>query len=713
MYRPTPNLSLRARFLISTAVVLVTFAASPCQTIAQSATEPLPAKLPELIGTQDSSFEIPFSIGKARDSVVEVALHVSHDLGKTWQQVATRPPSEKSFPFQGSGEGQYWFAIQTIGRDGTRVPPNTQLKPELRIAIDRKEPEIEFTVRPDAAGRVVSSIVASDVNIDPATLVIEYQPANDPGARWTGVPAQSTRVQNGGRYHDELAWWPEGNSSELVIRATISDVAGNLASATRQMSMPLVSGNPALRPNQPVTAKTPGVQTPSLANTDNDSRILTHYQQTRLPVALEHLYGVEPDSSPTPIRQASAPEVKSSENEGQSLPTDEKTATDNKVSSIPQPPLAPHRFAENTPPGEASDAEVAEVAASTHQWKSRTLNTENGAQQTAQATTQSWQSVKENSIVSMVQPELTPNPKPINQSPSVDAPLAIIAQLPASTVWPAQQSTTPDTLRDNPIAAPTTSNQRNAVWSSSTTGLRDELPPPPPSSVMSSGQRFDELQKLARHANSKHFQMEYDIDAVGPEGIKDVELWATSDGANSWQKLTTDQDLRSPVDVIVVNEGIFGFRIRVVSNDGLSSRQPRANDPADVWVNVDTTLPQAEITAAPYGNASDAGKLMIQWQASDTNLALRPIRLQFSPHPQGPWTTIEEGVRNESEYGWKPSVETPDQVYLRLEVRDEAGNIGVHMPNHPIDISGLIPRGHIRGITPIAPPTDASTNQGT
>lgn len=205
--------------------------------------------------------------------------------------------------------------------------------------------------------------------------------------------------------------------------------------------------------------------------------------------------------------------------------------------------------------------------------------------------------------------------------------------------------------------------------------------------------------------------MDYDIDAIGPDGVKAVELWVTNDAANSWQKLTNDEDLRSPVDVIVNEEGIFGFRIRVVSNDGLSSRQPRSGDPADVWVNVDTTLPLAEITAAPYGNASDAGKLMIQWKANDSNMALRPIRLQFSPNPQGPWTTIEDGIRNTGEYAWKPSVETPDQVYLRMEVRDEAGNVRVHMPNRPIDISGLIPRGHIRGITPIVP--KAPANQGT
>jgi hypothetical protein len=132
-----------------------------------------------------------------------------------------------------------------------------------------------------------------------------------------------------------------------------------------------------------------------------------------------------------------------------------------------------------------------------------------------------------------------------------------------------------------------------------------------------------------------------------------------------------------------------------------------------MWVNVDVTLPRAQITSAPYGNAGEAGKLIIQWTASDANLALRPIRLQYGPNPNGPWTTIEDGLRNEGEYAWKPTADIPDQVWLRLEVRDEAGNVCVHQPELPIDISGLIPRGHIRGITPIAPASPVqSTGDG-
>jgi hypothetical protein len=376
-----------------------------------------------------------------------------------------------------------------------------------------------------------------------------------------------------------------------------------------------------------------------------------------------------------------------------------------KTSSLPQPPHAPNRLAQNMLPGRLPGVPIDSGNETVNQWRSRAPAKTDDSQLTAEGTTQLWQPTAQALVSTAAGISRTgESPQPAD-APSAPPPVAMTAQLPTSATWPSRPVATPsDFSPGGPPQTPGTPLQQNAVWTSSTTGQPDALPPPQPSTLMDSGPKFEQLRGMARHANSRQFQLEYEIDAVGPEGVRDVELWVSQDGADSWRKLTHDEDRRSPVDVTVAGEGIFGFRIRVVSNEGLGSRPPRSGDPADVWVNVDTTIPHAAIIAAPYGNAADAGRLMIQWRATDNNLSLRPVRLLYSPHPQGPWTTIEDGIRNDGEYAWKPAVDTPDQVYLRLEVRDEAGNVGVHQPDRPIDISGLIPRGHIRGITPILPP---------
>ena len=107
------------------------------------------------------------------------------------------------------------------------------------------------------------------------------------------------------------------------------------------------------------------------------------------------------------------------------------------------------------------------------------------------------------------------------------------------------------------------------------------------------------------------------------------------------------------------------------------------------------------ITSAPYGDTTEVGKLIINWQARDQALQLRPITLQYSRAPSGPWTNIESGLRNEGRYVWKPALQTPDKVYLRIEALDDAGNKGVFQTDQPLDISGLKPRGHIRSVRPI------------
>ena len=54
----------------------------------------------------------------------------------------------------------------------------------------------------------------------------------------------------------------------------------------------------------------------------------------------------------------------------------------------------------------------------------------------------------------------------------------------------------------------------------------------------------------------------------------------------------------------------------------------------------------------------------------------RPISLSFSASAGGPWTPIASGLENTGSYRWRLDSRVPDPIYLRLEVRDEAGNVG-------------------------------------
>jgi len=200
--------------------------------------------------------------------------------------------------------------------------------------------------------------------------------------------------------------------------------------------------------------------------------------------------------------------------------------------------------------------------------------------------------------------------------------------------------------------------------------------------------------------NSRAFQLEYDVTSVGPSGISRVELWGTQDGGRSWRPLAVDDDNRSPLLVKVDQEGIYGLKVVVTSGAGLGGAQPQAGELPEIVVGVDLTKPTAQIIDARRGTGAESGKLIISWQAHDQWLAARPISLLFSDKPGGPWTTIASGLENTGRYGWTIDQRAPQAISLRLEVRDEAGNVGVFETPQPIPLGQFRPTAQIRDVRP-------------
>jgi len=203
-----------------------------------------------------------------------------------------------------------------------------------------------------------------------------------------------------------------------------------------------------------------------------------------------------------------------------------------------------------------------------------------------------------------------------------------------------------------------------------------------------------------RLSSAKRFNLDYDVEVVGPEGIAEVELWGTTDGGKTWQKWGADPDHVSPMNVEVSREAAYGFRVVVVGKNGLVGSRPDSGDEADIWIEIDATRPLARITSAAYGTGEHVGELDIRWEADDPHLGPRPITLSFSDRADGRFTTIAAGLPNTGQYFWKFDPRSPRQIYLKLEVRDEAGNIAADQVADPINVEGLTPKGRIRSLTP-------------
>lgn len=184
--------------------------------------------------------------------------------------------------------------------------------------------------------------------------------------------------------------------------------------------------------------------------------------------------------------------------------------------------------------------------------------------------------------------------------------------------------------------------------------------------------------------NSRRFELEYQVDHVGPEGVGEVEVWGTRDGGKAWVRLGVDDDRRSPCPVVVDRDGLYGFAIVVHSAGGLQGVAPQPGALPEAWVRVDTAPPTARLTTAEQVYDSVGAALTVHWQASDADLAEQPISLSYAQSAAGPWIPLATDLQNAGEHLCRFTSDVGREVYLKVDVRDLAGNVGSFTTTRPL-----------------------------
>jgi len=260
----------------------------------------------------------------------------------------------------------------------------------------------------------------------------------------------------------------------------------------------------------------------------------------------------------------------------------------------------------------------------------------------------------------------------------------------------------------NPVTNPPFSGQSDdrtfsptgSITSRTNPAFRDQFEPPDeqrggfPDRAVPEGLR-------PKMVNSRLFELDYELGQVGSSGVARVELWGTRDGGQTWKSYSLDRDNRSPILVSVDEEGIYGFCVVVTSGAGLGGMPPRRGDPPQVVIGVDQTKPTARIISTEQGTGLESNSLVISWQAADTMLADRPISLFFSENLAGPWTAIATNLPNSGHYAWPVEMLRAQAIYLRLDVRDAAGNLGTSEATQSIVLDRVRPSIQIHGVRPL------------
>ncbi len=639
------NTTTRVNWILATmlAVLAMTVpvrAQQPFPAVPASRTANAPPHVPTFV-TRQTTFAIPFSVDRRLRAPVEVHLYVSRDAGHTWRLYARQLPAAQRFLFTATGDGDYWFASRTIAANNPADAQQT-LQAEMEIIVDSIEPECEFTVRAGQRGEAIATWELSDPHLDTNSLKIEYRP--DASEPWLPVPVPPAAA-TAGRDHlrGHVTWVPETQRPTINVRAEASDRAGNRVVVNRRLLLPALASQP--RAGEPALP-TRSVPSTSYARLDSPGVGAVPWPRDNSP----HAGLNEFISNSTPARTAGAPPART-------VMLDQSphgSASDSQPTPPPPTARLPRVAATGTPsdplPRPSANARHADSANYPAHYP--VTGTHDGASDHVSVVEVGKQHARDQVTT-----------EPVALGSGVDN-------------VPDFQQPAPMPTSDGPVISPVSSDSGGLL------SAAGQLPP---------GAR-------PQMTNSPRFQLDYDIDAVGPSGVAEVQLWATEDGGQTWRLWGTDDDRQSPFDVQVEREGILGFRVVIIGRNGLAGPKPRSGDPADIWVGVDKTSPVAQLVSATYGEGTRAGRLIIRWSAEDLNLERRPITLLFSESPDGPWTIIASSLPNDGEYAWPADPQLPPRVYLRLEARDQAGNVGTDQTDQAIRIDGLAPKARIRGL---------------
>ena len=207
-----------------------------------------------------------------------------------------------------------------------------------------------------------------------------------------------------------------------------------------------------------------------------------------------------------------------------------------------------------------------------------------------------------------------------------------------------------------------------------------------------------------RMIGTNEFELDYNVQSVGRYGVSKVELWGSRDGGHTWESFGVDNDNRSPIRARVDRDGLYGFLIVVEGTAG-AAKPPQSGQTPGIWVHVDRTLPVASLLSVEQVAGDQIGSLLVRWEATDEHLTPRPVSLFWSAKPGGPWAVLVAGLENTGQHTLPIDQRMPDQFYLRLAVRDAAGNVRSIDSIEPIALLRPQPQAQIRGVHPLGPPS--------
>ncbi|MCX7701402.1 MAG: hypothetical protein N2039_11030, partial [Gemmataceae bacterium] len=224
-----------------------------------------------------------------------------------------------------------------------------------------------------------------------------------------------------------------------------------------------------------------------------------------------------------------------------------------------------------------------------------------------------------------------------------------------------------------------------------------------------------------RLVNSQTIQLRYRIHERPPSGLDRLELWVTRLG-NKWERV--EQDFKVPDDSSetaelpyqATQDGTYGFTIIAYSKAGIASRPaPKNNDPPQLWVEVDTKPPTANLKTVRLARPDDSRTLLLEWTAEDKNIEALPIIFEYAEldsagNASPNWKELTPPLPNNGRYVCATPQLPPSayQFRVRMHVFDRAGNVATIEHPTPISVDVMKPQVEIFDVNSTRSPTGSA-----
>jgi hypothetical protein len=250
-----------------------------------------------------------------------------------------------------------------------------------------------------------------------------------------------------------------------------------------------------------------------------------------------------------------------------------------------------------------------------------------------------------------------------------------------------------DLVSDSPANRPAIVQGAQATSTAPANGPENKSDGKAEASASPAGAKDEEPRTIV--VNSTDFQIGFRIDDLGPSGLGKVELFITTDNGRKWYRYGASPNNKSPFPVNVPADGTYGFELRVKNGAGVGDDPPRPGDKPSIVVMVDKTAPVAQLLPAQIGRGKSRNKVLLRWMAEDAHLGPTPILLEYAAVKTGPWQKIGDWQANTGRYIWSVESGMPGKVFVRLTVKDRAGNVAQATAPEALVIDFTRPTAHI------------------